>query len=86
MAKIRCSAHAMEISSVEAVLDLHAGVLREVDEALPTLVFLSVVLHSHEHVECLVRFSLAVGNALLLLLVLSSSEVKVDAVFVALFE
>ena len=86
MAKVAGSVHWMQVGSVATMFDFHTSVLAEINIISPCFTFLKVVLNPHEHVESLIGLLLAVFDAFDLRLVLGSSEIKVDAVFVALFE
>ena len=86
VAEVAVVAHGVQLGGVGPVLDLHARVLGHIHVVTPGLVLLEVVLHAHEHVECLVGLGLAVLNAGHVRLVLGSSELEVHAVLVALLE
>ena len=86
VANVRAVANWVDVASVQTVLDLHAGVPANIDVVSPIGVLGEIVLHSHIHVEGLVSLRLAVLNALNFALVLRGCEVKINAVFVALFE
>ena len=75
-----------DIGGVVGMLRLHAGIVADVHIVTPRLLASKVVLHTHVHVECLIRFLLAVLDALQLGSILGRHEFHLDAVLVAFLE
>ena len=86
MTEVALGSDDMVVWGVVSVFDLHAGVLGDVDKVSNFSISLHVVLGSHEHVECLVGFSLAVLNASKFSIVFWCGKIKFNAVLVALLE
>ena len=68
------------------MLHLHSRIVAHVDIIPPRLLLSKVILHLHEHIESLIRFLLAVLDALQIPIIHRLLQFEVDAVLVALFE
>ena len=82
MAQISITTLVVLASGIVTMLDLHTTVVTQVNVVAPRLLLGEIILHTHEHIESLVRLLLAILDTLQFRFLLWCHKFNVNAVLV----